>query len=430
MFHLFQAFGIELEYMVVDRATLAVQPIVDALLRQVATWPGVVVESESVPGQPDEVTLPAGPDLPAISVGNELAAHVLEFKVSSPAPSLMRLDEAFHRAVEMCNGVLARQGAMLLSTGMHPTMDPHREMVLWPHGNSEVYQAFNRIFDCRGHGWANLQAAHINLPFAADSDADGEFGRLHAAIRLLLPILPALSASSPIVEGRVTGIVDNRLEVYRTNSRRVPEAAGRVIPERAFTRAEYDELIFQKIYKAFEPHDPEGILRHEWCNSRGAIARFTRNAIEIRVLDVQECPKADIAIAALISAVLRGLCGQAPEMVREMQAFDVEPLHEILLSVIRDAERAEIANSSYLKLMGMDGASKTASEVWGSLAARWVSGDPQANAHRDAIEALLHRGSLARAIIRAVGQSLTRERIHAVYEKLADCLHENAMFAN
>ena len=35
-------------------------------------------------------------------------------------------------------------------------------------------------------------------------------------------------------------------------------------------------------------------------NSRGAIARFDRNAIEIRVIDVQECPKADLAIAIFI----------------------------------------------------------------------------------------------------------------------------------
>jgi len=48
-------------------------------------------------------------------------------------------------------------------------MDPNREMVIWPHDYSVVYEAFNRIFDCRGHGWANLQAVHLNLPFADDA---------------------------------------------------------------------------------------------------------------------------------------------------------------------------------------------------------------------------------------------------------------------
>ena len=42
---------------------------------------------------------------------------------------------------------------------------------------------------------------HVNLPFADDA----QFARLHAAIRLVLPLLPALAASSPIAEGSVIG---------------------------------------------------------------------------------------------------------------------------------------------------------------------------------------------------------------------------------
>ena len=45
--------------------------------------------------------------------------------------------------------------------------------------------AFDRVFGCRQHGFANVQAMQLNLPFRGDL----EFGRLHAAIRLLLPIL-------------------------------------------------------------------------------------------------------------------------------------------------------------------------------------------------------------------------------------------------
>jgi gamma-glutamyl:cysteine ligase YbdK (ATP-grasp superfamily) len=428
MYHLFQAFGIELEYMVVDRATLAVRPIVDSLLRKAAAAPEAVVESEEVAGQADEVRLVAGEQGASISVGNELAAHVLEFKVASPAPSLVGLDERFHRAIESLNGLLASEGAMLLPTGMHPTMDPEREMVLWPHGNSEVYAAFNRIFDCRGHGWANLQASHINLPFATDGESGDEFGRLHGAIRVLLPIMPALTASSPMMEGRVTGIKDNRLEVYRRNSRKVPEAAGKVIPERAFTREEYDRLILQRIYKAFEAHDPAGVLRHEWCNSRGAIARFTRNAIEIRVLDVQECPKADLAIAALIVAVLRGMCEKGDEDQAAMQAWEVEPLHAILLDVIRNAEDAVITDSAYLRMLGISGSASRAGDVWKMLADRYVARDGAANEYGATIERLLRRGSLSGAIVRAAGEGATRDRIRAVYGELGRCLRGNTLF--
>src|SRR5690606_17301416 len=141
-------------------------------------------------------------------------------------------------------------------------------------------------------GWANLQSVHLNLPF----DGDEEFGRLHAAIRLVLPILPALAASSPLKDGHYTGLKDTRLDVYQSNQRKVPSIAGRVVPEQVFTQKDYEEQILQRNYQDIAPYDPEGILQDEWLNSRGAIARFQRNAIEIRVLDIQECPAADLAI--------------------------------------------------------------------------------------------------------------------------------------
>jgi gamma-glutamyl:cysteine ligase YbdK (ATP-grasp superfamily) len=109
-------------------------------------------------------------------------------------------------------------------------MDPLRETKLWPHQNNEIYQAFDRIFDCRGHGWSNLQSCHINFPF----ETEEEFGRLHAAIRLVLPLLPALAASSPYKEGVRGEDLDTRLATYRTNCARVPLVTGNVIPEQVF----------------------------------------------------------------------------------------------------------------------------------------------------------------------------------------------------
>ena len=86
-----------------------------------------------------------------------------------------------------------RAFAILLPTAMHPWMDPHTETLLWPHGNRDIYHTYNRIFNCQGHGWSNLQSVHVNLAFKGDE----EFGRLHGAIRLLLPLLPALAITSP-----------------------------------------------------------------------------------------------------------------------------------------------------------------------------------------------------------------------------------------
>jgi gamma-glutamyl:cysteine ligase YbdK (ATP-grasp superfamily) len=346
--HLFDAFGIELEYMIVDAATLDVRPIADELFRAVA---GEYVS--------DVVRGPT-------TWSNELVAHVVELKTTTPVRSLGGLAEQFQQEVRAINELLAPMGAQLLGTAMHPWMDPLRETKLWPHDNSEIYDAFNRVFDCRGHGWANLQSMHINLPFSGDE----EFARLHAAVRLLLPLLPALAASSPVMDGKLTGLMDSRLEVYRKNSQRIPQVAGRVIPERAFSRAEYDRLIFDPLYAAIAPHDPAGILQEEFLNARGAIARFDRGSIEMRVIDVQECPAADVAIAQLAIAVLQMLVSERWSRLEPQQRMEIDPLERVLLGTIRDAERAVIDDAVYLSLLGITNrASLTVGEVWQQLAA-------------------------------------------------------------
>src|SRR5690606_14828486 len=140
------------------------------------------------------------------------------------------------------NDLLKSHGGVLMPTAMHPFMDPYSEMQLWPHERNEIYEKYNSIFDCKGHGWANLQSVHLNLPFQGDE----EFARLHAAIRLVLPILPALAASSPLKDGQFTGLKDTRLDVYQSNQKKIPSIAGKVIPERVFTKEDYERTILQK----------------------------------------------------------------------------------------------------------------------------------------------------------------------------------------
>src|SRR5262249_51585538 len=145
---------------------------------------------------------------------NELAAHVIELKNIAPTPALEGLSSDFQREIRAANEMLESEGARLMPTGMHPWMDPRAETVLWTQDNAEIYAAYDRIFDCKRHGWSNIQSVHINFPFANDR----EFERLHASLRLLLPFLPALAASSPIADGRSTGYLDFRIEAYRYNS--------------------------------------------------------------------------------------------------------------------------------------------------------------------------------------------------------------------
>ena len=74
-----------------------------------------------------------------------------------------------------------------------------------------------------------------------------------------------------------------------------------------FDQEEYYRVIFDPIARALAPFDTEKVMDHHFANSRGAIARFDRGAIEIRVIDIQECPAADLAIAELIVATLKAM---------------------------------------------------------------------------------------------------------------------------
>ncbi len=403
---LFERFGVEIEHMIVarDSPELAVLPIADRLLAAAAGEPTGEFEN--------------GP----ITWSNELALHVVELKVTEPASSLAPLPEKFHASALRMIALLEPLGARLLPTGMHPFMVPERDMRLWPHDCAPVYAAFDRIFSCRGHGWANLQSVHLNLPFSGDD----EFARLHAAIRLLLPILPALAASTPFKEGRATGLLDTRLETYRTNARAVPSVTGRVVPEPVRSRDEYEEKILGPIYADMAPLDPEGILRHEWVNARGAIARFERDTIEIRVLDSQECPSADVAVVAAVVAVLRRLVAgewAAPESIAR---FPGEPLETLFLETIREADRAVVRDGGYLSALGRrERGPVTAGELWRDLADRTLAKEEDGRAFLPHLRRITTEGPLARRILRRAGRGATRESIAAVYRDLARCLEEN-----
>ena len=308
-----------------------------------------------------------------------------------------------------------------MPTAMHPWMDPIAEMKLWPHEYNAVYEAYDRIFRCAGHGWANLQSTHINLPFANDE----EFGRLHAAIRLVIPLIPALAASSPVMDGDWGPIADHRLEVYRSNAERIPSATGLVVPEPVFTRSDYEAQILDRIYSDFAPHDPEGVLRDEWANSRGCIARFSRGSIEIRVLDIQECPRADLAIAELVIGAVRAHVEERWISYEQQRAFETEALHGLLLDTIRYAEHTRVLNGPLLQAYGIGRSLSWAGEIWKKVAGEILAPDDPLT---PTAHALLDAGTLATRISKRIRRFPTRPELHVVYGELADCLESGSLF--
>lgn len=402
---LFEGFGVEIEYMIVDRDSLAVKPVADALLRDAAGC--------------DATELVGG----AIDWSNELTLHLIELKTHGPVASLVGVGEAFAGEVSRVDRMLSAHGARLMPTAMHPTMDPHAEMRLWPHENNAIYEAYHRIFDCRGHGWANLQSVHLNLPFASDD----ELWRLHSAVRLVLPLVPALAASSPIVEGRPTGQLDNRVAFYEAHVARVPSLMGEVIPEVVRSRAEYGARILEPIYRDLAPMDPSGTLREEWANARGAIARFDRMALELRLTDVQEHPRADIAVAALIAGAVEELVERG--RLDLYDAIDSARLRALLRLTARSGDEALVEDARYLEALGLPARASAAGELWRTLYERAMPpGSAARKTHAPHLEPIFERGVLARRILRATGDSPSEHRLRAIYRELCDCLAAGAPF--
>jgi len=400
---LFEGVGIELEYMIVNRDTLDVLPVADELLKSV---------TGSYTNDYEKAD---------ICWSNELALHVVELKTCGPVANLSGTVGPFQEDIKRINRILEDFNGLLMPSGAHPWMDPCIEAKLWPHGQRTIYETYHRIFNCEGHGWTNLQSCHLNLPF----NGSNEFGRLHAAIRLILPIIPALAASTPILDCRRQPFLDTRMEYYRTNSARIASITGEIIPEPVFTPNAYTKEIFARMYRDIEPFDPDGTLRDEWLNARGAIARFDRNAIEIRIIDIQECAKADLAIAAGIIAVLKAIVAEKWSNFSNQMAWQTEPLKDILLKTVREAESAVISDREYLESFGIHGhAEMSAADLWNYLAEEIEVEAELAATFRD----IVNTGTLANRILKSLGGVITRQNLENIYRELAVCLQENSLF--
>lgn len=398
--HLFEAYGIELEYMIVSREDLRVLPIADQLLAAMA---GEVTQSFAADG---------------IGWSNELALHVIEFKTDGPSATLSDLPQKFRTALKRANAWLAGQDACLMGTGMHPWMDP-QGVKLWPHGDRDIYKAFDRIFDCRGHGWGNLQSMHINLPFANDA----EFARLHAAVRASLAILPALSASSPFMDGRATGRLCNRYFVYRENCKRIREVSADVVPEVVSSEADYQRDILEPLYKAIAPHDAAGILQHEWLNARGAIARFDRMALEIRLLDIQAEPEDDLAIAEAVSGLVRLLSEDAWVSSAQLNRLETPFLKRLLEATAERGQDVEIGDRDFLRAFGVERSAITLNGLWEQLIDRLTDMGRLSAQAQTRLERNLSAGPLAQRILSQTSdEEPSRESLNDIYRRLAESL--------
>ena len=94
--HLFEAYGVELEYMIVDKDTMDIRPIAEVPL----TNADGEIEGEMEHGM--------------TAWSNELVSHVLEMKSNGPTADLVALRSKLQQDITAVNAILAKENVIIL----------------------------------------------------------------------------------------------------------------------------------------------------------------------------------------------------------------------------------------------------------------------------------------------------------------------------
>ncbi|HEU0052326.1 MAG TPA: glutamate-cysteine ligase family protein, partial [Longimicrobium sp.] len=407
-YRLFEVAGIELEYPTVDRDLNAVSLVEPAF--RVLAGRGV-----------------SDVDLGAVGFSNEIADHVFEAKTMAPMRSLADAEVALVEGIQRFSAVLRDEfDARLMPTGMHPWFDP-RKGRLWTRSGLRIYTTYARLFNVRTHGWMNVHSSHLNLPFGDERETMA----MHTAAALLIPYLPALAASSPMFDGELQPSADGRLAWILEHQARIPESCGMIVPEYVDSFRAYRKDILQPMYAALDrlPHPDTKVIRHEFFNTRGAILRFARRAMEVRVLDTQECVKLDVAIAVFVRAALRHLTARVMAGRVPLPAHDV--LVEDFRESIRDGSAAVVAAPHFAVDRDETGRTDVRAVLRHVLegARREVSGDEAG--YLDLVARMIETGTLSERLRCALlpfehasDEDFT-EAARKIYIELMDCLEAN-----
>jgi len=343
--------------------------------------------------------------------GKELQLHVMEIKPNTPFKSPENFEETMHEAVLALTDFLERKyKAHLLGTGMHPLLRLE-ETEVWPHRHRQIYQAYSKVFNLNRHGWLNIQSFQLNIPYFNEERAIF----MHNTLAEICAYLPAVSASSPVYEGKLGEHVDNRLRFYMLNQKEVPSVTGDVIPEYVSSFRQYNkEIIDNYSLDLAKAGVGECLLYKDWVNSRGLTLRFDRRAVEIRVMDEQECVKSDVALSCFIRALMRGLMRGKAELLP----------HEILVKDFKSVVRAGL-NAKVMHPKG-----PTARQVCEHfLKVAWKNATEGEKKYLPIIEKRIERGNLSEIIrerVRRKSQKTDfREATITVYSRLINGLVEN-----
>jgi hypothetical protein len=157
--------------------------------------------------------------------------------------------------------------------------------------------------------------------------------------------------------------------------------------------------IQEEIFSELRLRDAD-ILCEEWVNSSGLIVRFSRNCLEIKALDEQECIRSDMAVCALVRSLLR--CPSLP----------VETDQLTLLALTETAIRS--------------GTAELKPELQQLYDTAWDHATEDERQYLPIIRQRIDQGSLAELVARRYKKE---QDIIPVLEELAMCLKNNSPYS-
>lgn len=177
------------------------------------------------------------------------------------------------------------------------------------------------------------------------------------------------------------------------------------------------------MYRDISSLDPRGILQYEWLNSRAAIPKFDYNAIEIRIIDTQECVDADIAIARAILAILKNW--------QQSHYYLDNPCDTMRLKNLYDKTRVDGLSVNpddreLHKQWRLPRQAKTCRDVWSQLIEQASSDIDEPS--QKALETILVQGNLSERLLKACKNDHSQASLMRVYRQLGDCLLSNRQF--
>jgi carboxylate-amine ligase len=231
----------------------------------------------------------------------------------------------------------------------------------------------------------------------------------------LCAYLPAISASSPICEGKLSPNADDRLYHFEMKTQEISSTSCDVIPGYISSVDQFRrDFIGKYSQELANASAQEKLLHHERDMLRSHVFRFKREAIEVRIMDEQECIKSDVALSCFIRAAIRGLIAEKKEL----------PPHKLLTNdynaIVKEGLKAKVLHPH----------GKTARQVcqyFFDLASEHATENEKK--YLWIIKRRIKEGSLSELIRNRVlakeKKTTFREAVVSIYSELVKCLSHN-----